>query len=224
MHVYLDESGTFTERDSKYFTVGSFTVGNPQRIINAFRRWQRTKFPRKIKVQSEVKFNDSHIKDELRLKTLKFLAKQDIRIFCTFLNKKNIPIEFRKKGKVYETGLLYTEIVVSTLELYLPITETEFRVIRDQRSLKGVSPAVFNKTIKTSLLPKLPAKTNLQVQAIDSTSNPLVQVADWVCGALARYHEGKPRGQEFYNVLKGNIIQQKELFSDYWTKIWEKEK
>ena len=61
----------------------------------------------------------------------------------------------------------------------------------------------------------------LDIQSMDSTSTPLVQVADWVCGALARYYEGKQLGKELYDELKRNIIQKKELFKDYWTKKWE---
>ncbi len=144
-----------------------------------------------------------------------------IRIFYTFLRKKNIPEEYHKKGKVYKTGLLYAEIVRSTLELYMPVTEGSFIVIRDQKSLKAMSIAQFNETIETSLLPKLPAKVLFQIQAVDSITISEIQVVDWVCGALAAYHEGKLLGEEFYGILKGNIIQGKELFSDYWTKRWQ---
>ena len=61
MHIYLDESGTLTESDSKYFIVGSFTVGDPRRISKAFRKWQKSKFPRKLKGQAEVKFSNSSL-------------------------------------------------------------------------------------------------------------------------------------------------------------------
>lgn len=135
---------------------------------------------------------------------------------------KNIPETYRGKADSIKTGLLYTEIVGSTLELYLPVTESEFRVFRDQRILKGVVLKDFNEVLTTRLLPQLPAKVILQIQAMDSTSSPQIQVADWVCGALARYHEGKKNGEEFFNILKNNIISSKELFSDYWTKKWEK--
>lgn len=222
MFIFLDESGNLTRGNGEHFIVGSFTVGDPARIARAFRRWQRTKFPRKVKDQPEVKFNDSHINEELREKTVKFLAKQDIRIFYTYLKVKNIPETYRGKADSIKTGLLYTEIVGSTLELYLPVTESEFRVFRDQRILKGVVLKDFNEVLTTRLLPQLPAKVILQIQAMDSTSSPQIQVADWVCGALARYHEGKKNGEEFFNILKNNIISSKELFSDYWTKKWEK--
>ena len=61
MYVYLDESGTLTESDGKYFIVGSFTVGDPRRISKAFRKWQKSKFPRKLKGQAEVKFSNSSL-------------------------------------------------------------------------------------------------------------------------------------------------------------------
>ncbi|OGE20384.1 hypothetical protein A3A14_03840 [Candidatus Daviesbacteria bacterium RIFCSPLOWO2_01_FULL_43_38] len=222
MFIYLDESGNLTKSNGKYFLVASFTVGDPKRIAKAFRKWQKSKFPRKLKSQPEVKFNDSHLTDDLRISTLKFLAKQDVRIFYTYLNVTNIPKEYRGKEGSIKTGHLYTQIVGDTLNLYLPITETEFRVFRDQRILKGVILKDFNEHLMTQLLPQLPAKTIIQIQAMDSTTSAQIQVADWICGALARYHEKKPQGKEFYNILKNNIIKEEELFSDYWTKKWEK--
>jgi len=220
--IYLDESGNLTKKNGQYFVVGSFTVGDPKRIANAFKKWQKSKFPKQLRSQPEVKFNDSHLNDDLRLKTLKFLAKQDIRIFYTYLKIINIPTEYFVKEDNIKTGLLYTEIVGETLESYLPITEPEFRIFRDHRILKGISKSAFNTHLTTKLLPLLPAKTRIQIQALDSTESPQVQVADWICGALARFHEQKPSGKEFYSVLKNNIIQAKELFSEYWTKKWGK--
>lgn len=221
MYIYLDESGTLTEGSGDYFIVASFTVGDIRKIAKEFRKWQKNKFPKKLRVKPEVKFNDD-IDDALRVKNLKHFANQDIRIFYTFLKKKNIPQEYYKNGKVHETGLLYTEIVRSTLDLYMPITDKQVFVIRDRRTLKGVTVEQFNDTITKSLLPNLPAKVIFQIQAVDSTSSPQVQVADWVCCALAYPYEGKPMGEEFYTVLKANIIQGKELFSEKWTKVWEK--
>lgn len=138
MYIYLDESGSLTGKNGRYFIVGSYTVGDPRRIGKAFRKWQSRKFPRRVKTQPEVKFNDSHLRDELRTKTLKFLAKQDVRIFYTYLKADNIPEQYKAKDRSIKTGLLYREIIGDTLELYLPIIESEFRVFRDQRILKGV--------------------------------------------------------------------------------------
>ena len=73
MYIYLDESGNLTGKNGEYFIIGTYTIGNPKRIENAFRRWQRRKFPKKLKGKTEIKFNNSAIDDKLRHKTLKFL-------------------------------------------------------------------------------------------------------------------------------------------------------
>ncbi len=217
-YIYLDESGNLTKARNGHFIVASFSIGNPKRVANAFRRWQKSKFPKKLRWQAEIKFNNSSLDDALRRKTLQHLAEQDIRIFYTYLSTMNIPDEYMKKDRVHESGLLYLEIVGATLELYLPLTTAEFRVIRDQRTTKGMTSRAFNEALQARLLPKMPAKTLFQVEAVDSTTSAQVQVADWICGALARYHEGKPHGQEFYDILKPNIVESKELFSKLWSK------
>lgn len=216
--VFLDESGILTKSEDKYFIVATYTVNDARKISKAFKKWQKTKFPKKLRGQSEIKFNDSHIDDNLRLKTIKYFAKQNIKIYYTFLKKSNIPKEYYKKDKVAETGLLYTEIVRSTLDLYTPISDNQFIIIRDRRTLKNVTVSKFNDVLKLSLLPKLPAKVLFGIEAIDSTNSPVIQIVDWICGALARYYEGKRFGDEFYDILKKCVIQKRELFKDQWTK------
>ena len=216
--VFLDESGILTKSEDKYFIVATYTVGDARKVSKAFKKWQKTKFPKKLRGQSEIKFNDSHIDDKLRLKTIKYFAKQNIKIYYTFLKKNNIPKEYYKKGKVSETGLLYTEIVRSTLDLYTPISDNQFIIIRDRRTLKGVTVSKFNDVLKLSLLPKLPAKVQFRIDAVDSTNSSVIQIVDWICGALARYHEDKRMGNDFYDALKSCVVQKKELFEDQWAK------
>lgn len=69
-YIFLDESGQFTKHNhEKYFVVGSFTVGNFRRTEKRFRSWQKSKFPKHIRNQSEIKFSEVKISDDLRLKT-----------------------------------------------------------------------------------------------------------------------------------------------------------
>ncbi len=67
MQVFLDESGALTESDGKYFVVGTFTIGDARRVTKAFRKWQKSKFPRVLKNQTEVKFNDAHLDDNHKI-------------------------------------------------------------------------------------------------------------------------------------------------------------
>ncbi len=216
MHIFIDESGNFTGDKDRYFIVGGFVTGGHRRTRKAFRRWQKTKFPKKLRHKNEVKFSDTGLNDELRFKTLSCFTKYDIRIFYTFLKRENIPQEYRKK-KGIETGLLYTEVVAKTLNLLLPTTDLEFRISRDKRHLRRLSQIRFNEIIKLDLLPKLSAKSLFQIEAIDSGTNPNIQIADWMCGALFRYYNKRKNGERFFATLKNNIIASDELFRDYWT-------
>ena len=215
MFVFLDESGNFTGDKDYYFIVGGFVTGNPKRTAKAFRKWQHTKFPKKIRRKSEVKFNDTGLNDELRLKTLSYFIKQDIRIFYTFLRGENIPQEYRKK-KGIETGLLYAEVVAKTLNLLLPTTDLEFRIFRDKRHLRRLTEKKFNEILKLDLLPKLSPKTLVQIAAVDSAGSPNIQIADWICGALFRYYNKRRNGDRFYATIKNSIVASDELFQDYW--------
>ncbi|RJQ30745.1 DUF3800 domain-containing protein [Candidatus Parcubacteria bacterium] len=41
---------------------------------------------------------------------------------------------------------------------------------------------------------------------IDSAANANIQIADWISGALARYLEKGPIGNECYKILKNNLL------------------
>ena len=69
-YIFLDESGQFTRTNhEKYFVVASFVVGDYRRTEKKFRSWQDSKFPRKMRGQSEIKFSDPKIDPCLKLKT-----------------------------------------------------------------------------------------------------------------------------------------------------------
>jgi len=101
MFIFLDESGQFTKHNhDQYFVVGTFSVGKQERTKKGFKKWIREKFPRKMCKQNEVKWSASGISDDLRLRTLKHIASLDVRIRFGFLLRKNIPVDYRKKGKI----------------------------------------------------------------------------------------------------------------------------
>lgn len=223
-HIFLDESGQFTKyKNEKYFVVGSFTVGSPRRTEKQFRSWQRKKFPRKLRYQPEIKFSEVKIEDKLRLKTLKFISNLDVRIHYSYLLKQNIPDDYRKKDKL-QSGLLYTNIIGETLEMYLPVTDEEFRTFCDKKHLKGIKRSEFKKLLKARLLPKLPQGFFFQIDMIDSAANTNIQIADWVSGALAWYLEKKRSGEECYQILKNNLLGDgRELFKGHWENKYTKQ-
>ncbi len=213
MFLFLDESGNFTKHNhEEYFVIGSFTVGDQRRTAKAFRAW-RDRFPRKMRSQAEIKWSQSGITDDLRIKTLKYIAKLDVRIRFGYLLRNNIPSNFRKKGKI-ESGKLYTNIITQIIEQYFPNDEKEIHVFCDQRSLNGVTKKEFEQSIRARILTLCPPGTVVQVEMVDSTSNANMQIVDWISGALNRYLEKSPLGEECYKILKNNFLDQgKEFFT-----------
>lgn len=213
MYIFLDESGQFTKHNhEQYFVVGSFTIGGQRRTHKAFRSWFHTKFPKKMCLQNEVKWSASGISDDLRLRTLRHIAKLDVRIKHGFLLRNNIPSHYRDKKNKIHSGILYTNIVGEVLKQYLPTEDKEIHIFCDQRPLRGMTRQEFESTMIARLLPLCPPETSVQIEMIDSAANANMQIADWISGALARYYEKGHLGEEFYTILKNNFISEGEEF------------
>jgi len=217
MYIFLDESGQFTRHnDDEYFIVAAFTVGDYRRTGKALRKWYKSKFPRKMKTQPEIKFSDRRISAELRLKTLKYISNLDVRVNYVYLLRKNIPEDYRYKDRLL-SGHLYTKIIGELLEMFLPTEELEFRAFCDEGQLKGIRRSDFKKMLRAQMLPLLPAGSIVEIEMIDSISNVNIQIADWIVGALAWSLENRKLGAECGNILKNNIIGGgKELFKQSW--------
>ncbi len=216
MYIFLDESGQFTKnKHGEYFIIGSFTVGDPKRIAKDLRVFYKKHFPKKKKHQSEIKWSETGVSDSLRLKTLRFISKLDVRIRYVYLSLDNIPTEY-KKGDKLKDGLLYTNVVGELLEMYLPSVDQDFRVFCDQRKLSGMTTKEFKKIIRARVLPNLSKNPIVQIEMVDSASSINIQIADWISGAIARYLGKGHLGEECYSILKENIIGKgKELFNNF---------
>ncbi len=224
-YIFLDESGNFSKsNDGKYFVIAAFTIGDPRRAEKRFRAWHRSHFPAKIRYFSEIKFSGTHIADALRIKTLQFITELDVRIRFIYLKRENIPDEYYHKNSL-KSGHLYTHVIGEILEMFLPITDGEFRVFCDRRHLKDVKVSEFKEILTTRLLPKFSKDALIRIEMVDSTTNANIQIADWIAGALAHYLEEKKLGKKFYEILKNNILGEgTELFKDHWAKKYNRKK
>ncbi len=215
MYIFLDESGNFTKHNhEEYFVIGSFTVGDQKRTSKGFRKWFRTKFPKKIRTQSEVKWSGSGVSDDLRLRTLKYISKLDVRIKYGYLLRSNIPSSYRNKKNKIDDGILYTNIVAEVLEQYVSTDEKEIHIFCDQRNLKGMTKQEFASSITAKLLPLCLPDTVIHIDMVDSSMNANIQIADWISGAIARYLEKGKNGDEYFKVFKNNFLSEgKEFFA-----------
>lgn len=99
------------------------------------------------------------------------------------------------------------------MQAYLPTDDKEIRIFCDRRSLKGMTKKEFEAAVVAKLLPRCTPDTLVEVCMIDSTTNPNIQIADWICGAYIQYLEKRPGGEEYYKALKNSILGTKEFFT-----------
>ena len=92
----------------------------------------------------------------------------------------------------------------------------DFKVFCDKRHLRGTTFIDFKEHIRSRILTKLPVNGIVQVEMLDSSTNPNIQIADWIVGALAHFKENKKNGELYMNILKDNILDRegKELFKE----------
>lgn len=204
--IFIDESGQFAKhKDGAYFVVASFIVGDPRRTNKRMRSWFRDRFPKKMRTQSEIKWSSTGIDERLRLRTIEYIAKLDVRIRFGYLQRRNIPTVYRRKGKI-ESGKLYTAMISDIIEQYLPMTETELWIYCDNRQLKGMTKQEFREQIISHILPRCSSTARVEVAMIDSTTNTNIQIADWIAGAISRYLENRQSGAKYYTALKNNLL------------------
>ena len=202
MVVFVDESGSFLpSAGQEYFVIGSFTVGDPKRTAKSFRSWQGNKFPKRKRVQSEIKFSESGITDDLRVRTIKYISSLDVRIRYGYLRCERLPHTSYDHSGLQE-GYLYTQILGQILESYFPITEPSFFVRCDQRHPKGIKQKEFIKILTSRLLPIAPAQTTIDIKQVDSMTDANIQMADWIVGALAASLNQKPLGVKYANIQR----------------------
>lgn len=216
-YIFVDESGQFTKRSSEpIFVLGSFITDTTRLTEKQFRSWQHRKFPRVMRDQSEVKFSDVALSQELKLRTVAFIAKMRINIRYIYLKAENIPLNYWEKNRV-KSGELYTHVVGENLKMYTPEIANEFRVLCDQRNLKGITKTMFSHMLTKGLAPLLPTHTHIHIEMKDSTTTANIQIADWIAGALAAYHNNKKGGEKYFQILQDAFPDAgKELFADHW--------
>lgn len=211
-YIFLDESGNFSQ-DSQHFVVASFTVSEPEQTEKKFKKWRKTRFPKKLRHLAEVKFAHASVSSSLRIKTIKRILDLNVRIRLAYLKPEHIPGEYRHKDGL-RSGQLYTHIIGEVIEKYLPTVDPELRVFCDQRSLKGIRREEFKEQLRLHFLPLMPPGSLILIEMVDSTTSANIQIADWIAGAMAAYLNGKEGGEGYYDILKDNIISQTELFRE----------
>lgn len=201
MHIYIDESGQLSFNSKEhFFVVAGFSTYNQKEIQKKMKIWFQTKFPKKIRMQSEIKWTD-RIDDDLRIKTLMFMKKLDITIIFKFITKE-ILIKQYSTHRRFDPSKIYIDLLLEVL-LNCNLNNNNFIYIRcDRRPMKNVTSQEFTEIIRKDLYEIVKLSTIIDVEMIDSTTSMGIQIADWIAGSIIRYLEKGYQWKEIGAVLE----------------------
>ncbi len=209
LYIFIDESGQFVKTThERYFVMACFEVTEPRKTRKHFRAWCKSKFPKRLRFQSEIKFSDSSISYPLRLQTLHFIAKLGIKVRYVYFKIENIPHEFWRKEKL-ESGFLYLYTITNLLDRYVPFN-CSISIICDQRNLRGISVSQFKHSLIEHIFSTnlgLNMGSNAEVRIENSMVETNIQIVDWIVGAIARFLNNKPFGVECFEIIESILAE-----------------
>jgi hypothetical protein len=161
--------------------------------------------------ESEIKSNKVGKNDKRRLQILDDLSDLDFHIYSLVVDKNEIQkdsgLKYKKSFLKFLNGQLYKKLYSTYPDLHVVADEqgrSEFKIS-------------FEKYLKENHIPDLFYRADFKFE--DSRSNPMIQVADFFSGTIARLYEPgkKTIGREdFFRAVDGKI-----LLIEEWPPKWE---
>lgn len=197
MLVFIDESGdtglNISQGSSPFFTVAVVLFENDEEALTCDQRIQSLK--KELKYPPDFEFHFYHNSRRTRIKFLETVASYDFFYFGFVINK--------NPDKLYGEGFRHREscykyvcgLVFENAKPYLK--ETKVKLDKSGR-------AVFRSQLAKYLKQKINSdKTQLikSVKMERSSSNNLLQLADYVAGVINRKVQGKSDYEIYYRYL-----------------------
>lgn len=161
--------------------------------------------------ESEIKSNKVGKNDKRRLQILNDLSDLDFHIYSLVVDKNEIQkdsgLKYKQSFLKFLNGQLYKKLYSTYPDLHVVADEhgrSEFKIS-------------FEKYLQENHIPDLFYRADFRFA--DSQSNPIVQVADFFAGTIARLYEpGKKTidGEDFFRAVDGKI-----LLIEEWPPKWE---
>lgn len=207
MKIYLDESGNLgglgskISEDDPYFVLAALIARDEIPIRRCIRKIRQT-LPKKYKVKSELKFNESD--DPSKRRILECMAKTNNDIAYVFVRKDQAALLTSYLG--VEPQVLYNDICKQLLQRV--ISNYEFpngavEVVID-RFLYGDAQEKFDNYLATGLM------GSINVSHLDSKQCPCLQAVDFIAGAITRKY--RDNNNMYYNKIQHKITMALEFF------------
>lgn len=210
MLVFIDESGDaglkLDAGSSEHFVVSLIVFRDLKeaQLVDALIEQLRGR----LQLPAKIEFKFNKLAHEHRLSFLEEVAARDFFYLSIVVNKRQLYGRgFQFKESFYKYAC---RLVCENARPYLE----EARVVIDgsgSREFKRQLAVYLKKQIND---PAAPQRYIKKVKMEDSQTNNLLQLADMVCGAVARSYKTEKANREIYR----RIISQRELHVQFWPK------
>lgn len=192
-----DESGDasfkFGKGASKTFVIAVIATEEPEILRDCLSEIVKI---RKLHQNYEFKFHKITSKN-VKKAVFEILAREDFRAWAIVVDKTVLPDTFK-----FMTGLDFYLYFVTEIINHIPVEEQDGALlILDQFGNKGSISTNTRKALKSR---------NIQshfrrIVARDSATEPLIQIADLLAGAVS--HRDSGNGNEYYDLISKKIVE-----------------
>ena len=216
IHVYIDESGDlgFSQKSTRYF-ISSFVFVREKAGINAqIRKLLKTLHRQGRYTGSELKFTNSN--SSVKSLCLQRFSEYNFEIGLIVIEKIKTAQRLREIPNILYNYIIVHNVIWSLLSL---LESNERLVINIDKSLSKSNREAFNDYVQNKAnwvwRQELGHSSNLlpnQVKCnhVDSEKEPLIQLADYICGATFQKYERN--NSNYYDIIREKI--------DFFIKPW----
>jgi hypothetical protein len=186
MLVLIDESGCsgvkFAKGSSPFFTIVLLLFTDLQEAARAERHIVELR--RALHLSERFEFHFSKVRQDFREAFLRAIAPVEFSYFAVTINKKHLAAgAFNREEALFRHAC---SLAFESATAYLH----EATVIID-----GSGGRVFRRELASYLRQRLSSALISKLKVEDSARNDLLQMADMVCGAVARSYTNKPNAE-----------------------------
>jgi len=194
--AYVDESGRLADSHTRYVALVAVVAFHPREIRKVIRRASRSGKPVRLKRQGGREVKWWNASEKVRCRLLHHLAQKEVQIFWLVVDKEGEGIPDTPENY----GLMFCELIEECLK-YHPVLEVQL----DMHFTTCRQREEFDQFVM--------ARTSVEPSHIDSQQEAVIQVADFVSGAVREYFEGKSQFLEIIQpkVVSGKVVKWRQL-------------
>lgn len=207
MYLFLDESGDlgFNKNSSKWFLFTLVIVDDPRKLERVIKKARKTLNKKHKKKFTEL--HAYHCDSITRTRVLKSLARENISVITTVLNKQKVYVDLRNQ-KNYLYNFTANIILDRLINTRLIDGEKHLSLVVDRKDTKKHLRDNFISYITEAMKQRRAGSFEMSLAA--SHDEKGLQAVDFISWAIFRKYE---RGDfEFYEIVKNNIVDERLLF------------